>query len=143
MRTANPIKKYMTESPRTIGEDIPLSKAMEMMREHHVRHLPVQYGGKLVGVLSDRDVKLALSVHPSAIDLKVGDIMTEAPYSVTLDCPLEQVAAEMARHKYGCAVVENEQGRAVGIFSAVDALGLLGEWLRKKNLSEPKRELLS
>ncbi len=143
MNTANPIKKYMTESPCTIGEDIPLSKAMEMMREHQIRHLPVQCAGKLIGVLSDRDVKLALTVHPTARDLKVGDVMTEEPYSVTLDCPLEQVAAEMAKHKYGCAIVENEQGRAVGIFSAVDGLGLLGEWLRKKSLAEPKMGLIS
>lgn len=143
MNTANPIKKYMTKSPHTIGEDIALSTAIEVMREHQVRHLPVQYGGKLVGVLSERDVRLALSVHPTAKDLKVGDIMTEEPYSVTMECPLQQVAAEMAKHKYGCAIVENEQGRAIGIFTAVDALGLLGEWLRKKTVAEPKMKLIS
>lgn len=143
MSTAHPIQKYMTESPHTIGEDIPLSKAMEMMREYQIRHLPVQSAGKLVGILSDRDVKLALTVHQAAKDLKVGDIMSDEPYSVGLDCPLEQVAAEMAKHKYGCAIVENEQGRAVGIFSAVDGLRLLGEWLREKSLSEPKVRLIS
>ena len=143
MSKMNPIKKYMTKSPHTIGEDISLSKAMEMMREYRVRHLPVQYGGKLTGVLSDRDIKLALMIHPTAKDLKVGDIMTEDPYSVTADCPLEQVAAEMAKNKFGCAIIENEQGRAIGIFTSVDALGLFGEWLRKKTIEEPKMRLIS
>lgn len=131
MNSTRPIKNYMTKSPFTIGEDISLSKAIEIMRESQIRHLPVLYAGKLVGVLSDRDIKLALSVHPAAKDLKVGDIMSEDPYSVNLDYPLERVAAEMASHKYGCAVIKNENEETVGIFSAVDALALLGEWLRK------------
>lgn len=143
MNSTNPIKDYMTESPHTIGEDMPLSKAMEMMREYHIRHLPVQHRGRLVGILSDRDVHLALSVHPAAKDLQVGDVMTEEPYSVTPDCPLEQVAIEMAKHKYGCAIIENEKGRAIGIFSATDAVGLLGEWLRKKSGRNPNVRLIS
>lgn len=140
MSKAHPVKKYMTEAPRTIGKDILLSKATEVMREHRIRHLPVQYGGKLVGILSDRDVQVALSIHPSARDLKVSDIMTEDPYAVTADCPLEQVAAEMAKNKFGCAIVENENGRVIGVFTAVDALRLLAEWLRKKTIDEPAFE---
>lgn len=133
MNHNHPIKNYMTKAPYTIGEDIALSRAMEMMREHQVRHLPVQNRGKLVGVLSEGDIRLALMVHPAAKDLKVGDIMTEEPYSVTVDCPLSQVAAEMARHKYGCAIVENDKGQAIGIFTLVDAVAILGEWLRKQS----------
>ncbi len=143
MSKMNPIKKYMTKSLHTIGEDIPLSKAIEMMREHRIRHLPVQYAGKIVGLLSDRDIQLALTVRPSAKDLEVGDVMTEHPYSVSAECPLEQVAQEMSKNKFGCAIIENEQGRAIGIFTAVDGMGLLGEWLRKKNLNEPQMRLIS
>lgn len=143
MNNTNPIKDYMTESPHTIGEDMPLSKAVEMIREYRIRHLPVQHRGKLVGILSERDVYLALSVHPTAKDLQVGDVMTEEPYSVTPDCSLEQVATEMAKHKYGCAIVENEKGRAIGVFSATDAVGLLGELLRKKAERNPNIRLIS
>ena len=143
MSKTYPIKKYMTQTPRTIGEDIPLSKATEMMRDHRIRHLPVLLGGKLVGILSDRDIKLALSIHPSAKDIKVGDIMTEEPYSVTEDCPLDQVVAEMSKHKFGCAVIEDGHGHVTGVFTAVDGLELLGEWLRKEPLSEPRMRLIS
>jgi acetoin utilization protein AcuB len=107
------------------------------MREYSIRHLPVQRGGKLVGILSDRDVRLALSVHPAAKDLQVGDIMTEEPYSVSPECSLEQVTTEMGKHQYGCAIVENEKGQAIGIFTAVDAIGLFGEWLKQENHLHP------
>lgn len=139
MKKLNPIKDYMTKSPKTVGDDIALSKAVEIMREHKVRHLPVQSRGKLVGVLTERDINVAMSVHPTAVNLKVSDVMTEGPYSVTADCPLAQVAKEMATNKYGCAIVENEQGRAIGIFTAVDATELLADHLSAEE--EPRRTI--
>ena len=50
MKQIPKIDKYMTPMPHTIGYDIPLKTALEMMRNHGIRHLPVQKGGKLVGV---------------------------------------------------------------------------------------------
>lgn len=127
------IKDVMTASPHSVGDDLPLNKAIEMMREHHIRHLPVQSGGKLVGVLTDRDVKLALSVHPAAKDLLVSDIMTEDPYAVSPNTSLDKVLPVMANHKYGCVIVQGDKGRAIGIFTATDAVRMLGEVLNGKN----------
>jgi CBS domain-containing protein len=92
----------------------------------------VQKGGALVGILSDRDLKLARS-FPGASELVVDDVMTPDPYVVELDTPLDEVAFVMAQHKYGCAVVVDTFGRhAVGIFTANDALKCLGETLRER-----------
>ena len=126
------IGRYMTEMPHTIGEDIILPKAIEMMKEFRIRHLPVQYNGKVTGMLSERDIQLVLSIHPTAKDLKVGDVMTDSPYCVESSAPLAEVVTEMARRKYGAAIIENESGRAIGIFTAIDALSLLGEFLSKR-----------
>ena len=52
------VMKDMTTTPQTIGLDQTLAFARDLFREHHIRHLPVLEGGKLVGVLSDRDVAL-------------------------------------------------------------------------------------
>ena len=61
MKQMPQIQKVMTPMPQTIGKDIPVETALSMMREHRIRHLPVQEAGKLVGVLTDRDLKLAAS----------------------------------------------------------------------------------
>jgi len=127
------IGKYMTHLPATIGKDISLARAIEKMREMGVRHLPVQYAGKVVGVISDRDAQFALSVLKDAKDLKVEEVMTDEPYTVLSSCPLDEVLTEMGKQKYGCAIIENEKGRAVGIFTAVDAVRLFGAWLRESN----------
>ncbi|MBI1860304.1 MAG: CBS domain-containing protein [Deltaproteobacteria bacterium] len=126
------IKDYMVATPQTIGEDITLTKAMEMMRERQIRHLPVQFGGELVGVLSDRDIKLALALHPAAQGLKTGDIMTEEPYSVSSETPIADVLSQMAIHKYGCAIVKNGKGSVCGIFTATDAVRVLSEVFAEK-----------
>jgi acetoin utilization protein AcuB len=100
------------------------------MRDHQIRHLPVEDGGKLVGVLTDRDVKLAASFQGSE-KLTVEDAMTPDPFTVTPQTPLDHVTEVMAEHKYGCAIVRQDNGKVVGIFTATDAVRLLGEKMRE------------
>jgi len=126
MKQMPQIQKYMTTMPVTIGRDIPIKAALGMMRDHHIRHLPVQDGGRLVGVLTDRDLKLAASINGAA-ELVSEEVMTPDPYTVLPETPLDRVVFEMAEHKYGCAVVQQANGKVVGIFTAVDGLRVLGE----------------
>ena len=105
MKQMPKIEKFMTPMPHTIGSYITLKDAMALMREHHIRHLPVQVAGKLVGVVTDRDIKLAASFSHSE-EFKVDDVMTPDPYTVSPETPLDEAVLEMAEHKYGCAVVQ-------------------------------------
>lgn len=130
MKTAPKIQKYMTPMPHTVGKDIPLKKAFEIMRENRIRHLPVQDGGHLIGVISDRDIKFASSFEGSS-ELMVEDVMTPDPYKVSPDALLEDVVGTMADHKYGCAIVEQGNGKVVGIFTEVDAMRVLSEVLKQ------------
>lgn len=130
LKTLPKIEKYMTSMPHTIGKDIPLKTALSQMREYRIRHLPVQEGGQLIGVLTDRDVKLASSFQGAA-EFKVEEVMTPDPYTVRPGTSLEQVVSEMAEHKYGCAIVQQDNGKVVGIFTTVDALRVLSEVLLK------------
>ena len=123
------IQKYMTTQPHSIGEDQTMATAHQMMREHRFRHLPVLKGGKLMGVLSDRDLHLVETlrdVDPNLV--RVEDAMTASPYAVPPDSPLDEVVATMAQHKYGCAVVM-QNGKLVGIFTTVDACRAFAEML--------------
>ncbi|MGZ3420321.1 MAG: CBS domain-containing protein [Polyangiales bacterium] len=119
------ITEFMTPAPWTIGNDQPLSRAHAMMRQHGIRHLPVLHGGKLVGVVSLGDLHLLEAL--GKIDLQhvtVEEAMTPEPYVVTEETPMREVAAQMAEHKYGTAIVARES-RVIGIFTTVDALRAL------------------
>jgi acetoin utilization protein AcuB len=119
----------MTTLPHTIGADASLLKAEKMMNEYRVRHLPVLSGGQLVGILSDRDIKLVESfkdVDPGTF--KVEDAFTPDPFSVSVDASLGEVCREMTAKKFGCALVIDNK-KLVGIFTWIDALQALTELL--------------
>ena len=130
MKTMPRIQKLMTPMPHTIGADIDLSKATSMMREYRIRHLPVQKAGELVGVLSDRDIKLAQSFRGPG-ELTVDDVMTSDPYIADPNTPLDEAVLHMAEHKLGCVIVKQKNGKVVGILTDNDALRILGETLRE------------
>jgi acetoin utilization protein AcuB len=114
------IQKYMTTAPHSIGVDQTLAYAHEVMRKHSIRHLPVLTGGRLVGLLTERDLGLVESlkdVDPTVV--RVGDAMSTSVYAVSPDALLDEVLREMATHKYGC-VVAMANHKVVGIFTMVD-----------------------
>jgi acetoin utilization protein AcuB len=120
-----PVRDVMTPTPIAIGRALSLSDAARRMHEHRVHELPVLEGGYLFGVLSERDIDLIEGlpdVDPDTV--KVEEAMTQDPYRVGPDVPVREVVRTMAAHRYGSAVVMHE-GRAIGIFTANDALGLL------------------
>ena len=124
------VRKYMTTTPHTIGRDQTLNFAQNILREHNIRHLPVLEGGKLVGILSERDVALVEAlkdVDPAQVE--VGDAMSQQVFTVRPDAPLDEVADEMASHKYGSALVV-DNGKVVGVFTTVDEMQALSELLK-------------
>ncbi len=127
------IAQFMTRSPHTIGQDQKLSRAHGMMRDHSIRHLPVLDGGKLVGLVSQRDLEFIESlsdVDPNKV--AVAEAMSQDTYTVSPSADLREVAVEMAHHKYGSAVVMSN-GDVVGVFTTVDALRALAEILQTSN----------
>lgn len=119
------VADFMTKSPHTIGDDQPLARAHELMSEHRIRHLPVLHGGKLVGVVSMGDLHVLETLGKFDLEkATVDEAMTAAPYVVTPDAPLRDVAAVMAEHKYGTAIVAIG-AKVVGIFTTTDALRAL------------------
>ncbi len=126
------VQKYMTTSPHTIGAEQTLAAAQKSMSDHHIRHLPVLHGGKLVGVLTDRDlhvVEAIEGVDPTKV--LVDDAMSASVYAVDPSAMLDDVAAEMAEHKYGSAVV-TQNGHVVGMLTTVDLARALSELLRTR-----------
>jgi acetoin utilization protein AcuB len=132
MKQIPPLKAVMTAFPYYIEGDQPVAKAREMMAEHGIRHLPVVKDGKLVSVVTDRDIRLATRRVADPVDVR-GMVVREVPgrdaYIVELTEPLDVVVLHMARHRTDAAlVVKND--RLVGIFTMTDACHFLGDLLR-------------
>ncbi len=113
---------FMTVQPCTVAADLGLDDALDRMEANNIRHLLVTRNGRLVGVISNRDVTFAQSLPGmKAKKLVVADAMSEHVYMCSDDTPLEEVAEQMEDHRYGCAVVL--QGDfVVGIFTTTDAM---------------------
>jgi acetoin utilization protein AcuB len=127
------IKSVMTPFPLSVGVEAPLLDARRMMLEHRVHHLPVTRGGELVGIVTDRDIKLILGPefdYPNPRELKVDDAYMAEPYTVDLDTPLADVVTTMAERHIGATLV-TRHGKLAGIFTATDACRCLGELLRE------------
>ncbi len=132
MKSVPTIQRYMSTSPYTIGAEQSLRTADNLMREQGIRHLPVLHGNRLVGVISNRDVAIIMSLDGVDPDkITVEDAMTQDVISVSPDAPLDEVAAMMAERKAGSVVVEQNH-KVVGIFTTVDGMTALVEVLRAR-----------
>jgi acetoin utilization protein AcuB len=126
------ILAFMTPFPFSIDIEAPLAEAHAFLRERQIRHLPVTRSGVLAGVLTDRDIKLALGPDlgsPPERELKVADVYQPDSYVVDAGARLEDVAEAMAERHVGSALV-TRGGKLVGIFTTTDACRALARVLR-------------
>lgn len=123
------IRAFMTASPETIAADLTLDQARDRMFQLQARHLPVVENGELVGILSDRDVRLAEALDGDLGRLLVRRAMSPVPFTCGPEAHLHAVAAEMARHKYGSAIIVDpaHPGHVLGVFTTTDALAALAQ----------------
>lgn len=126
------VRAIMSPSPLTLEATATLADAVELMGEHGVRHVPIVDNGSVVGIVSDRDVKMALGpdareLDIAAIDPRLGDgpldwFMSDQVQTVAPDDHVSTACARFIDLKVGAlAVVENDE--QVGIISVVDVLG--------------------
>jgi len=127
------LKTVMTPFPWWVGIDDPLLTAREMMRQHKVRHLPVKEGGKLVSVVTDRDLKFALDPElglPPRESLRVRDVCVFTTYIVDIETRLEVVLDTLAERRIGSALVTKDD-KLVGIVTSPDVCRALATLIRE------------
>ncbi len=134
------VSDFMSREPVTVGPDDKLRQSIEKMRMHACRRLPVLEGDRLVGIISDRDVRLALNspyvlrerwYDETMVDTTpVRVCMTSEVVTVSPDMPLAEAAAVMRDRKIGGLPVV-DQGRLVGILTETDMLDALIRLLEK------------
>lgn len=132
MRPLPAVIDAMTPFPHTIEGSESLKTAVGIMYAKEIRHLPVTEGGKLIGILTDRDAKLAIAVAKKAHEdgeLRVSDVCISDPYVVPHTEKLNIVLDYMVREHIGSALVLKNE-KLVGIFTVMDACKKLSELLK-------------
>jgi acetoin utilization protein AcuB len=121
------VRDIMTSPVVSIPPDISLQEAYRTMQEKGIRHLPVVEEDKLVGIITDRDLRLATSTlvpSPFAPGGKVSAVMCHTPLTADAMDPVEDSARVMREHKIGCLPVTND-GKLIGIITGLDLLDAL------------------
>lgn len=123
-----PVEEFTTPNPITAREDTLVDELGQLMKKHGVRHIPIVKAGAVVGVVSDRDLRVVSCLSSKEKNLvRAGDIMVPEPVTVSSDMSLEEVAFEMSERKIGSVLVRDENDEFLGIFTVTDALNALIE----------------
>jgi acetoin utilization protein AcuB len=129
------VRKWMSENPIVIEESASLSEAINLLKQHKIRRVPVLKKGELTGIISDRDLKEASPSRVTSLDIwelhylmskiKVKSIMTKNPITVTPDTTLERAAILMFDNKIGGLPVVDKEKKLVGILTEQDVFKAL------------------
>jgi acetoin utilization protein AcuB len=140
------IDKSMTRDVLTIDPETSIAEAAELMRQNHIRHLPVtDQDRRLAGIVTDRDIRSAMpsilsseeavvSERARIVQLKVKDIMTRNVVTVSPMNTLEDALLLMQRTKVGAFPVLDQQHRLIGIISVRD---LMRAFINVLGIEEP------
>ena len=129
------VQQCMTHPAMTVTTTTSVRLAQRVMRDYHIRHLPVVKDNQLVGILSSGDVRRASPSHATSLSvweihalweqIEVGDVMTRNVIAVAPEAPILEAIRLMYEHRFNSLPVVDIKGRVVGILTEVDVFLLL------------------
>jgi len=124
------VKKWMSKEVISVDPDDSMQQAVNLMKEHDIRLLPVMKGPKLVGVLSDGDLKKASAPSAVALDVqevlyhtyktKIRDIMTADPVTIPVDQTVDEAAQVLLKNRIAGAPAIDHRGAVSGMITRSD-----------------------
>ena len=129
------VKYWMSKEVVTISPGDSMKRAMDLIKKHQIHQLPVMKDNKLVGMLSDGDLKRASASDATTLDvheliylldkIKVADIMSRPAITVPQDYTIEEAAEILQKHKIAALPVVDGQGDLKGIITQNDLFSAL------------------
>ena len=129
------VKNWMSKEVITIDVDASMQTATKLMKMHEIRMLPVVDHGDLVGVITDRDLKKASASDATSLEIhellflltqiKVKEIMTKSPITVTPDWTIEETAELLLKHKISGVPVIGGKKAIAGVITQTDVFRVL------------------
>ncbi len=143
------VKHHMTVKVITVRPDASLWKAWQMLQTHHIRHLPVTQGKRVVGMLTDRTLRQMMPSSlspPEELDrfrawgarVKVSEVMSRKLFPVSPETPVHEALKIMLERRVGCTPVVRGS-TLVGILTTRDLLRALAGLLHAVGLEAEKR----
>lgn len=133
------VSDIMEREVVSVTPDTPLKEAFAKMSRARIRHLPALSGGRLVGIVSDRDIRLRAMqadgvedeslVFSLDLDTTVRDVMHKDPIVIGPDVDLREAIDMFVEEKVGAIPVVDEGDHLLGIIGYIDLLELLQERL--------------
>ena len=129
------VENWMNPNVITVDADDSMLDATKKLKEHNIRHLPVLEKGKLVGVITDRDLKRASPSDATALEahellylianIKVREIMTKNPITVPYNYTIEEAAEILLQAKISGMPVVDKDGDVIGTITQTDLFRVL------------------
>jgi acetoin utilization protein AcuB len=133
------VNDVMTANPQTVHPETSLAHAITVMRNVGCRQLPVLECDQLVGIISERDIRLAVAAptqdmefihHKELASFEVGEFMTATPQTIASTATVAAAADLLRRLKIGALPVVDNQ-KLVGIITVSDCLACLSDQLEE------------
>ena len=125
-----PVQDYMSKDLITVDEETSIMKASKLMKQNNIRHLPILRKGRLVGIVSDRELKEATPSKATTLDIHemyylldqitVKSLMPKHLYTIGAEQTVEKAAAVMLKHNISALPVVDQHGGLEGIISKGD-----------------------
>jgi acetoin utilization protein AcuB len=129
------VGNWMTKDVISVDVNDSMQDAARLIRGHKIRRLPVMEKGRLVGIVTDRDLKRAsasdvttLEIHELLFlisEIKISDIMTKDPITIPLDYTIDEAAQILLEHKLSGAPVVDDEGQVAGVITQTDIFRVL------------------
>lgn len=127
------VRDWMSSDPVAVTPDTTVAEARNVMHDQRIRHLPVVDNGRLIGIVSDRDVgiharALRAAVGRNTVDELLDDdrpveaIMSTDPHVVNVDATVDEAARVLVSRRIHALPVINDDLELVGIITSVDCL---------------------
>jgi CBS domain-containing protein len=134
-KTMLTVEELMNRKVITLEADASLIQVDDLMKSHHIRHVPVVQGRKLVGLVSHRDLIRALARQSSGKSppfLGVQEVMTREVETVSPQASVRAAIDKLLEKRFGCLPVVDAQGELVGIVTESDFLRLARRMLTER-----------
>jgi acetoin utilization protein AcuB len=129
------VKNWMSKPAITIDADAFMNDAIKLLKNNNIKMLPVMEKGKLVGIITDRDLKRASASDATSLEIhellylisniKIKEIMTKNPITVPQDYTVEETAEILLKHNISGVPVVDQYRDVVGTITQNDLFRIL------------------